>query len=64
MTAKATKYLDRIDTPADLRKLAVDELPAYCAELREFIIREVSANPGHLGASLGALELAVAIHYV
>ncbi len=64
MTAKATKYLDRIDSPADLRKLSVDELPAYCAELREFIIREVSANPGHLGASLGAVELAVAIHYV
>lgn len=64
MTAKATKYLDRIDSPADLRKLSVNELPAYCAELREFIIREVSANPGHLGASLGAVELAVAIHYV
>lgn len=64
MTAKATRYLDRIDSPADLRSLSVDELPAYCAELREFIIREVSTNPGHLGASLGAVELAVAIHYV
>ena len=64
MTAKATKYLDRIDSPADLRKLAVEELPAYCAELREFIVREVSTNPGHLGSSLGAVELAVAIHYV
>lgn len=64
MTAKATKYLDQINSPADLRKLTVNELPAYCAELREFIIREVSANPGHLGASLGAVELAVALHYV
>lgn len=64
MTAKATKYLDHIDSPADLRKLTLDELPVYCAELREFIIREVSANPGHLGASLGAVELAVALHYV
>lgn len=64
MTAKATKYLEQIDSPADLRRLTVDELPAYCAELREFIIREVSANPGHLGASLGAVELAVALHYV
>lgn len=64
MTAKAIKYLDQINSPADLRKLSVNELPAYCAELRDFIIREVSANPGHLGASLGAVELAVAIHYV
>ncbi len=64
MTAKAIKYLDQINSPADLRKLPVNELPAYCAELRDFIIREVSANPGHLGASLGAVELAVAIHYV
>ncbi len=61
---QATTYLDRIDSPADLRRLAIDELPAYCAELREFIIREVSTNPGHLGSSLGAVELAVAIHYV
>lgn len=64
MTAKATKYLHRINSPADLRQLAVSELADYCAELREFIIREVSTNPGHLGASLGAVELAVAIHYV
>lgn len=64
MTAKAIKYLDQINSPADLRKLSINELPAYCKELREFIIREVSANPGHLGASLGAVEMAVAIHYV
>lgn len=64
MTAKAIKYLDKIDSPTELRKLSVDELPAYCAELRDFIIQEVSANPGHLGASLGAVELAVALHYV
>lgn len=64
MAAKATKYLDRIDSPAELRKLSVDELSVYCAELREFIVREVSTNPGHLGSSLGAVELAVAIHYV
>lgn len=64
MTAKATKYLDRISSPADLRKLTLTELPGFCAELRDFIIREVSTNPGHLGASLGAVELAVAVHYV
>lgn len=58
------KYLDKINSPADLRRLTLDELPDYCAELREFIIDEVSTNPGHLGSSLGALELAVALHYV
>lgn len=57
-------YLGRIDTPEQLRRLPVSELKVYCAELREFIIEQVSLNPGHLGSSLGALELAVAIHYV
>lgn len=55
--------LKNINDPADLRKLKVDELPALCAELRQFIIDEVSHNPGHLGASLGVVELTVAIHY-
>ena len=64
MNLKSTKYLDKINTPSDLRKLSVDELPEYCRELREYIIEQVSLNPGHLGSSLGALELAVAIHYV
>ncbi len=58
------KYLPHVNSPADLKQLPVKALPQYCAELREFIIREVSANPGHLGASIGAVELAVAIHYV
>lgn len=64
MADKASKYIDTINSPDDLRKLKEDELPAYCGEVRDFIIREVSANPGHLGASLGAVELAVALHYV
>lgn len=64
MNLKPTTYLYRINSPADLRRLKISELPQYCAELREFIIDQVSENPGHLGSSLGALELAVAIHYV
>ena len=64
MSPKTLTYLDKINSPADLRKLGVDQLPEYCRELREFIIEQVSANPGHLGSSLGAIELAVAIHYV
>lgn len=58
------KLLEKINSPADLKKLQPDELPALCSELREFIIDEVSANPGHFGASLGVVELTVALHYV
>lgn len=58
------KYLDKIDSPADLKKLSVSELPLLCEEIRDYIISETSHNPGHLGSSLGAVELAVAIHYV
>ncbi|MDD4603347.1 MAG: 1-deoxy-D-xylulose-5-phosphate synthase [Bacteroidales bacterium] len=56
--------LTKIDFPDDLKKLKLEELPALCEELRSFIIEVMSENPGHLGASLGAVELAVAIHYV
>lgn len=58
------KYLPLINYPEDLRKLQVSELPALCAELRDFIIAETAENPGHLGASLGTIELTVALHYV
>jgi 1-deoxy-D-xylulose-5-phosphate synthase len=62
-TSKYT-FLSRINTPEDLRKLKVSELPMLCAEIRDYIISETAENPGHLGSSLGAVELAVAIHYV
>ncbi len=58
------KYINKIDSPADLKKVQMDELPAVCAELRQFIIEALSKNPGHLGSSLGAIELTVALHYV
>lgn len=64
MTKLEYKYLYRIDSPADLRKLSIDELPQYCAELRQYIIEQCAVNPGHLASSLGAIEIAVAIHYV
>ena len=57
------KLLSTIDSPADLRKLSEDDLPQLCAEVRQYIIDVISSNPGHVGASLGAVELAVAIHY-
>ena len=58
------KYINKIDSPADLKKLNIAELPAVCAELRQFIIEALSKNPGHLASSLGAIELTVALHYV
>ena len=56
--------LKDIDTPADLRRLNVEQLPEVCRELRQDIIEEVSHNPGHFAASLGTVELTVALHYV
>ena len=56
--------LYKVNSPADLKRLSVAQLPQYCRELRKFIIEECSKNPGHLASSLGAVELTVAIHYV
>ncbi len=56
--------LATIDTPADLKRLSVDELPQLCQELRQFIIHELSTNPGHFASSMGAVEITVALHYV
>lgn len=56
--------LSTIDSPADLRLLSAEQLPQLADELRRYIIEVVSARPGHLGASLGVVELAVALHYV
>lgn len=58
------KHLPHIDSPADLRKLRAEQLPEVCAELRRKIIEVLAVNPGHLGSSLGAVELTVALHYV
>ena len=58
------KLLDKINSPADLKKLPVDALPQVCSELRSFIIEALSHNPGHFAASLGVVELTVAVHYV
>lgn len=56
--------LNSIDSPEDLRRLSVDQLPEVCEELRQDIIKELSCNPGHFAASLGVVELTVALHYV
>lgn len=56
--------LSKIEYPADLRRLSIDELPELCRQLRQDIVEEVSANPGHLASSLGVIEITVALHYV
>jgi 1-deoxy-D-xylulose-5-phosphate synthase len=59
-----SRLLDTIDSPADLKTLPVEELPQLCAELRDEIIAVCAHNGGHLGSSLGAVEIVVALHYV
>ena len=56
--------LNKINSPADLHRLPKEKLEEVCRELREFIIEAVSSNPAHFGASLGVVELTVALHYV
>ena len=58
------KILDTIHLPSDLREIPVEDLPQLAKELREFIIDVVSTKEGHLGASLGVVELTIALHYV
>ncbi len=64
MSEATYKYLTSINSPEDLRKLNVSELKTVCTEVREFIIDSISKTGGHLGAGLGAVEIAVALHYV
>ncbi len=64
MTKKDYKYLYNINSPVDLKAVPRKELKNVCDELRQFIIDEVSQNPGHLGSNLGTVELTVALHYV
>ena len=63
-TNKQESLLEQIHFPSDLRNLSADRLEDVCAELRRYIIDVLSKTPGHLGANLGTVELAVALHYV
>ena len=58
------KYLDKIDSPADLKKLSIEELYVLCDEIRDMLIKTISKNGGHLSPNLGTVELTVAMHYV
>lgn len=59
-----TPILDTINSPADLRKLPESELVPLAGELREFLLHSVSQSGGHFAASLGAMELTIALHYI
>ena len=64
MEVNRYKILCRIDSPTDVKKLNSDELRELCAEIRQYMIECCAVNPGHLGPSLGAVELMVGLHYV
>ena len=66
MEQEEMKYrlLDSIQTPKDIKGFSMDELRELCAEIRHYMIECCSVNPGHLGSSLGAVELMVGMHYV
>lgn len=64
MIIQPGKLLSQIDTPDDLKRFSKDQLVQICDELRQFIIDNVSVYGGHFGASLGVVELTVALHYV
>src|SRR3954471_7429346 len=64
MQVKAGDLLQQINYPSDLKKLKEDELEQLCQELRQFIIDVVSVHGGHFAASLGVVELSVALQYV
>ena len=64
MEIKAGPLLSQINSPIDLKKIGREELHKVCDELRQYIIDVVSVHGGHFGASLGVVELSVALHYI
>ena len=64
MNSSEYEYLDKINSPSDLKKLSIEELNILCEEIRDKLIKTVSKNGGHLSPNLGTVELTVAMHYV
>lgn len=64
MALEAGELLSGIQSPSDLKRFTIEELVQLCGELRQFIIDAACINPGHFGASLGVVELTVALHHV
>ncbi|MCD8090126.1 MAG: 1-deoxy-D-xylulose-5-phosphate synthase, partial [Clostridiales bacterium] len=57
------KYLGKINSPEDLRKIDIKNLPLLAEEIREFLVENVSKTGGHLASNLGVVELTIALHY-
>ncbi|MDE6549019.1 MAG: 1-deoxy-D-xylulose-5-phosphate synthase [Muribaculaceae bacterium] len=66
LATKTSGYglLDSISSPADVRALRLDQLPELCADIRRYLIDNLSVNPGHFASSMGAVDIIVALHYV
>ena len=66
MALDSHKYtlLDKIEKPEDIRNFSIEQLRVLCAEIRHYMIECCAVNPGHLGSSLGAVELIVGLHYL
>ncbi len=58
------RLLNKVDTPEDLKKIDINDLPSLAQELRDLILNTVSKTGGHLSSSLGVVELTIALHYV
>ncbi len=58
------KLLNTIESPADLRKIPISDLPQLCSEMRHVICEQVKQSGGHLAPNLGVVELMIALHYV
>ncbi len=58
------KYLEQVNSPSDLKKIPVKELPVYAREVRDYINETVTRRGGHLSSNLGSVELTIALHYV
>ena len=61
---KTYRLLDKVDSPSDIKGFSIEDLRELCAEIRHYMIECCSVNPGHLGSSLGAVELIIGLHYV
>ena len=64
MSDTAYTILDKVNSPADIKNLSMDQLRTLCQEIRHYMIECCAINPGHLGPSLGAVELIIGLHYV
>ena len=64
MADKAYTLLEQVNSPKDIKSFSIAELKSLCEEIRQYMIECCSVNPGHLGSSLGAVELIVGLHYV